>query len=224
MINNSVKDQHTFDPDCDVLLNTSDYVVFIVIKFETGDGYATGFYIDERHILSAGHNFYDQTKKTSTIKSIRATTPGVAKVDFDKLFNGRLCTHSFKIVNNLYDPHNPKREHDIVLLECPNGVHGPKGITLSPALPPANAVVDVIGYPAFTVDDVYLVRKGYQLNDLPSALEAIKTLLPKHSLTVSRGTIEKAGAMISYQVSTIPGMSGSCLHHQGKVVGTSSNP
>jgi V8-like Glu-specific endopeptidase len=163
LTNNSVKDKHTFDPDRDVLLNTSDYVVFIVIEFKTGRGYATGFHIDERHILSAGHNFYDNTNRIDSIKSIRSTVAGLPNVDFDKLFNRRLSTHNLKIVNNLYDPHNPKREHDIALLECLNGVNGPMGIPLSPALPPVTAVVDVIGYPAFTADVPYLVAKGYQL-------------------------------------------------------------
>jgi Trypsin-like peptidase domain len=219
LMNYSVNNMHTFDPNCNVLLDTCRCVVFLLIEFETHRGFATGFYVDKRYVVSAGHCFYDSYNRADTIKSILATFPGVPNVDFDKLHNEELCTLNFKVINNLYDPLHAKREHDIALLECQGGVNGPRVIRLSTEFPPPDAIVDVIGYPAFISDPSYLVTTKYKLKDLARALERIRTLLPMFSLTVSRGTIESTGKMISYNASTIPGMSGSCLLYRGNVVG-----
>jgi V8-like Glu-specific endopeptidase len=218
-MNDSVN-MHTFEADSDVLLRASETIVFIVIEFEISEAHATGFVISERYIVTAGHCFYDANKRTDTIKRIQVTYPGLAKVDYFKLARGELYTVPYKLVDNLFDPHNPNPNHDIALLQ--GELYGSSKIKLSPELPPPDAVVDVIGYPGLSDAERYMAKKGYEVNDMERTLDNVRVLLPIRSLIVSRGPIASTGSVISYNASTVPGMSGSCVLYRGKVVGISS--
>ena len=82
--------------------------------------------------------------------------------------------------------------------------------------PPVDATVDVIGYPA---DLTPAMLKGQKLNDIDRSLDEVQKLLPKRTLTASRGVVQSSGSIITYTLSTVPGMSGSCVLYEGKVIG-----
>jgi len=58
-----------------------------------------------------------------------------------------------------------------------------------------------------------------KLNDITTSLAQVAKLLPNRRLSVSRGAVEATGDVISYNLSTVPGMSGSCVVFQGKAIG-----
>jgi len=48
------------------------------------------------------------------------------------------------------------------------------------------------------------------------------SVFPAGSLLVTRGTVEDSDETMSYQISTCPGMGGSCVLYQGSVIGKNS--
>jgi hypothetical protein len=113
--------------------------------------------------------------------------------------------------NKIFDDLN-----DIAILHC--GYTSKYHLKLSKDLPPKNAEVNVIGYPG----EFKLAWIGSQhgISDADEGLAAVGKLFPARKLTVSQGWVTDNGELISYQLSTCPGMSGSCLLYNGKVVGT----
>jgi len=217
----SVGEQHTFDPDREVLLLASQCVAFLIVEFEKSTNYGTAVFIDEKYLLTAGHCLCDKYKRADTRKRIRIVTPGLPRVDYGKLETRQLLTIDCTLVKNLFKDGSGPNECDIALLHAGTS-NGPLGIKLSSILPPSGAVVDVIGYPGVAVP-AWLKRKLDNIHDINETIKTVRKLLPDMTLTISRGTVETTGnKIITYNVSTVPGMSGSCLLYQGKVIGVYS--
>lgn len=176
-------------------------------------------FIDDKHLLTAGHCFYDKNRRTDTIKRIRVVSPGLPYVNYSELQNGEILTLDCTIAKNLFKG-IPGPEPDIALLHAGTG-NGPLGTELSTEVPQPGAVVDVIGYPQEPLAAWFNLEKLKNIDDLDETIKTVRKLLPYRTLTISRGTIKTIGkGYITYKVSTVPGMSGSCLVHQGKVIGT----
>ena len=152
-------------------------------------------------------------------------SPGLPYVDYSELQMGHILTLECSVVKNLFTGVSGPSDTDLALLTVGTACNGPRGIELSTQLPPPGAVVDVIGYPGEPVQK-WLKKKLGNINDLARTLETVNTLLPKMTLTISRGTINSCTVTnyITYNVSTVPGMSGSCLLYEGKVIGRSPPP
>lgn len=219
LIQFSVGNQHTFDADnSKVLLLASQCVAFLIVEFEKSTNYGTAVFIDEKHLLTAGHCLYDKNKRTDTCKRIRVVTPGLPYVDYGKLQKHQILTIDCSVVTNLFKGTSGPNECDIALLHA-GTTNGPLGIHLSSILPPAGAIVDVIGYPGVAVP-AWLKKKLDNINDINETIKTVRKLLPDMTLTISRGSVESIGGnLITYNVSTVPGMSGSCLLFEGRVIG-----
>ena len=216
--NSSLQQQHTFNSDRELLLRASYRVAYLVVEFRGSTTNGTALFIDEKHLLTAGHCFYDRNKRTDTIKRIRVVSPGLPYINYSDLENGEIFTLDCTIVKNLFKGTPDPNEPDIALLHAGTG-NGPLGTELSADLPPPGAVVDVIGYPQEPVM-AWLKKKLNNIKDIDETIKTVRKLLPYRTLTISRGIIKSIGKSdITYQVSTVPGMSGSCLVYQGKVIG-----
>jgi V8-like Glu-specific endopeptidase len=197
-------------------------VAFLIVDFENSSRrFGTAIFINEKYLLTAGHCVYDKHRRMDAPK-IRVVTPGLPYVDYGKLEKGQVLTMDCTIVKNLFKGVSGPNECDIALLHAGTS-NGPLGIELSSTPPPPGAVVDVIGYPGTAVPG-WLKKKLVEetIHDFNETIETVRKLLPDRTLTISRGYIEKTGDnLISYNVSTVPGMSGSCLLYKGKVIGIS---
>jgi V8-like Glu-specific endopeptidase len=94
-------------------------------------------------------------------------------------------------------------------------------VELSTELPQQDEYVDVIGYPGEL--NTAWMRTQDRVNDIDESLKEVEKLLPKRTLTVTRGTVKSSGSIVTYNLSTCPGMSGSCVLYKGKVIGTGSS-
>jgi len=119
------------------------------------------------------------------------------------------------VITNLYDVKGPCK-NDIALLHS-GSYSAPRFVELSAVVPLPGDSVDVIGYPG-EVSRLWMSTQG-KLNDINSSLATVETLLPNMTLSISRGGVESTGDIISYNLSTVPGMSGSCVIYQGKAIG-----
>jgi hypothetical protein len=118
---------------------------------------------------------------------------------------------------------NGKSVKDIAILKC-EGHNGGSYLPLSNDPLPLDTVVDIIGYPAFGHESC--IAKLRDLTDSKASEKSSKILLPPKNLMVTRGTVDSKtdDGLISYKVSTCPGMSGGCLLYDGKVYGMISLP
>jgi V8-like Glu-specific endopeptidase len=189
-----------------------------MVEFRGSIIYGTAVFIDDKHLLTAGHCFYDKSRRTDTIKRIRVVYPGLPYVNYSDLHSGEIFTLDCTIIKNLFKGAPDLNEPDIALLHAGTG-NGPLGTELSANVPKPGAIVDVIGYPQEPVT-AWFKKKLKNINDLDETIKTVRKLLPYRTLTISRGTIKTVGkGYITYNVSTVPGMSGSCLVYEGKVIG-----
>ena len=109
---------------------------------------------------------------------------------------------------------------DIALLGV-GTYRGTVAAQLSTDLPPVGSTVDVIGYPGDLKSPIWMKNKVDLLNDIDRSVATLQKLLPSRTIVTSRGTVrECTGTLIKYNLSTVPGMSGSCVLYQGKLIGT----
>jgi hypothetical protein len=171
----------------------------------------TAFFFAPNYLLTAAHNVYGNNGKY-----LRVTLPEVHHVKLNNLLSG---THMLectlvatvygkdKIVNDL---------NDIAILRC--GYISEHYLNLSKDLPPKNAEVNVVGYPG----EFKIAWIGSQtaIKDKDQGLAAAGILFPPRKVTATQGLVTENGELISYRLSSCPGMSGGCLLYNGKVVGT----
>lgn len=79
-------------------------------------------------------------------------------------------------------------------------------------------MVDIVGYPAQITTEWLQSHPGLVSAD--RALPIAEKLLPLRHLTVSRGNVLTSNSTVTYYLSSVRGMSGSCLLKGGKVYGT----
>lgn len=173
---------------------------------------ATAFFIDRKHLLTAGHNL---CKKNAGLKRVQVIEPGRSYLDSTKLAQGKYYGIICEVVCNIYNE-NGSYEADIALLHT-GSFSWPNSLELSTVSPPNGSTVDVIGYPA-ELNSAWMRTQG-NLQDIEESLAIVEKLLPKQTPSISRGTVVNTGAMISYNLSTVPGMSGACVVYEGKVIG-----
>lgn len=128
--------------------------------------------------------------------------------------DGKVSTNDCTVVSSLYT-HNGLSERDIAILHA-GSYNAAYYLQISADAIPENAIVDVLGYPGELKSEW---MRTQVVNDVDESLNAAAKLLPKRTLTVSRGTVQSIGSTVSYNLSTCPGMSGSCVLHRGKVIG-----
>jgi len=195
--------------------------VCIVIDISSPNGgyqrqFGTAFFIDKKFLITAGHNVFP--KEDSRIK-IQIIQPGLSHVNYTKYENGEYVTIDCTVDDSLYKKVNGPYEKDIAILHA-GSYSAPIDhfVELSADLPEQDAVVDVIGYPGEL--GAAWMRRQDKVNDIDESLKAVAKLLPVRTLTATRGTVQSVkGSTITYNVSTCPGMSGSCVLHKGKVIG-----
>lgn len=207
-------DRPTFERDTEALLAAGKCVAYLIVEFHntTETQVATAFFINRKHLLTAGHCLY---KKDCILKRVQLVEPGISHVDSTNLAQGNYLSILCEVVCNLYDEKD-SYESDIALLHT--GSFGwPNHMELSIDLPPKGATVDIIGYTA-KLDADWMRTQG-KLQDIDENLAAVEKLLPKRTLSISRGMVEEAGNIVSYNLSTVPGMSGACVVYKGKAIG-----
>jgi len=159
--------------------------------------------------LTAGHNVHGAPKK-----SVRITLPGFPHVNYSKLTQGKLFTVECEVLSCQYSKGNATK--DIAILHAGSSLAA-DCLELSSELPPLDAVVCVVGYPGHIKPEWMETQKG--ITDVDESIGVAAKLLPERTLTATRGTVASSGPLITYSLSTVPGMSGSCVIYKGKVVG-----
>ena len=133
--------------------------------------------------------------------------------------NGNLATIDCTVVASLYEKNGPSQT-DIAILHS-GSYNAPSYLPLSTDVPAMHALVNIVGYPGEL--KLEWIRTQVGIRNADESLKATAKLLPIRTLTVSSGTVQSNGVMMAYNVSTCPGMSGSCVLSSGKVVGNDGN-
>jgi len=204
----------TFGDDAEGLIAAGKCIAYLYVKFKDDSEaqIATAFFIGPKHLLTAAHSLY---KKDSSFQSIQLIGPGIPHIDVNKFYNNDYATVDCDLIGTYYDVRG-SYEGDIALLYS-GSFNSPHFIQLSTVAPLKGEIVDVIGYPG-PASEVWMSTQG-KLNDITTSLARVAKLLPNRRLSVSRGTVEATGDIVSYNLSTVPGMSGSCVVYQGKAIG-----
>ena len=175
--------------------------------------FGTAFFIDSKHLVTAGHNTYGPN---GPLKKVRITTPGLPHIDYLKLMGGKVATIECNVVGTLYEKVG-QYETDISILHS-GSYNAPEFLRLSADVPTASDPVYIVGYPGELKLEWMRTQAGIKNAD--ESLQATAKLLPIRTLTVSSGTVQSSGAMVTYQLTTCPGMSGSCVLYNGRVIGS----
>jgi hypothetical protein len=162
--------------------------------------------------LTAAHNVVGTD---GPIISVRITHPGRARVHPSDVIFGKVESVTCAVIGPIYKRNGPLA-NDIAILDAAP-FKSANYLRLSAHVPPLNAVVDVIGYPD-EIRQEWINTHGMLINPDKSR-EEILFLFQNGHLTVTRGTVETAQRTISYQISTCPGLSGSCVLYKGFVIG-----
>ena len=202
----------TFERDTSDLLRASQCVAYLFVEFEDQVRIATAFWISKTFLFTAGHTLYH--RNLTKPKRIRLIEPSSPVVEWQMLMDDKYMTVGCTVVENLYNGTN--WETDVALLYTENFTWK-QSIGLSRTLPPIGATVDIIGYPGEFSKWSLSKREG--LTDIVKGFETAKMLLPEGKLTITRGTVQSTGTLISYKISTVQGMSGSCVVYQGRAIG-----
>lgn len=120
-----------------------------------------------------------------------------------------------KVLGALYGP-DGKISNDLAILDA-GSYNATNYLPLSSTVPPSNVPVDVIGYPGDILHEWIKSHEG--LHALKTRQEEAERLFEKGSLTVTRGITKVVGDTIIYNISSCPGMGGSCVLYKGSIIG-----
>lgn len=178
--------------------------------------FGTAFFISKKLLLTAGHNTLGPN---GVLSHVRITYPGTPYIDYQGLSPTKptIPTIDCKVVGTLYTGKNADPfSNDIAILDA--GSHNAVfHLDLSANLPPPSSIVNVIGYPGVATQQWLGSHEG--IGDVNASRTAAEILFPAQRLTITSGTVEKVGTTISYNLSTMPGMSGGCVLYNGTAVG-----
>jgi hypothetical protein len=165
-------------------------------------------------LLTAGHNTLGPN---GVLSHVQITYPGTPYIEYQGQTKATIPTIDCKVVGTLYTGKNADRfGTDIAILDA--GSHNAVfHLDLSANLPPPSSNVNVIGYPGFAKPNWLASHEG--IGDVNASRTAAEILFPPQRLTFTSGTVEKTGTTISYNLSTMPGMSGGCVLYKGAAVG-----
>ena len=208
--------QPSFENDEIQLEQAAKSTVFVIIDHPSGSRYyGTAFFISPKLLLTAGHNIVGSR---GPLDHVRITYPGLPYINVTTLQGQpRISTIDCKVLGTLYsrDHHGPMSK-DIAVLDA--GSHNAcEYLKISQHLPTPGAKVNIIGYPGEVTEKWLMIHEGLQ--DASAARRATDTMFPAHRLTITSGSVESVGSMISYRVSTIPGLSGAPVLYNGAVIG-----
>jgi V8-like Glu-specific endopeptidase len=212
-----------FDHDKPDILAAAKCTSFIFIEEGPADRnatpprfYGSAFFVSPTRLLTAGHNVVGVNRP---VVRILITAPGIDKVEPWQVTRGKIATIKCELVGTIYK-RGGLYTTDIAVLDS-GTFSSADYLSLSSTIPPSTATVDVIGYPGLIKPEWIWGHEG--VADPGKGLKVANILLPTGHLTVSRGVVDStqtAGSAISYELSTCPGMSGSCVLYKGKVIGT----
>jgi hypothetical protein len=169
----------------------------------------TAFFVGPTTLLTAGH------MAPAWNTRVRAQLPGTKEaLSFvDELFESENETETFpcRCIATLYP------QADISILDS---TPYRSETWLVPTKEPLKRgeAVDIVGYPGLYSDRYIKTKHGRDVKIDSGAIHDIQSLLPKCKLTVTHGPVVN-GAVASYKVSTIAGMSGGPVIVNGKCVG-----
>lgn len=169
----------------------------------------TAFFVGPSTLITAGHCVADIGKANLLI-----STPGLPFVESQQIRRGDIHTVSCTVKALLYNPKHPTE--DIAIIDCGSFRSG-NYLPISQSTLPENTVVDIVGYPGQVT--LPWVEKHEGLLSPSKSVDEASKLLPMHRLAVSRGHVTKSNSTISYYLSSVRGMSGSCVLHGGKAYG-----
>ena len=110
--------------------------------------------------------------------------------------------------------------HDIAVLDA-GSYNAGDYLQISQNLPTIGAKVNIMGHSGEVTEKWLVIHEGLQ--DAATARRATDKMFPAHRLTITSGSVESAGSMISYRLSTFPGLSGAPVLHNGAVIGISTS-
>ena len=201
------------------IINAGKHTAFLETDVELASGSTayirgTAFFISENLLLTAAHNVKPNDGRVTKI-SIRYE--GAKKVEpVGATLRCRVVAAMAKT-----DPSAHRPYEDLAILEC-IGHDCPNFLHLSTDELPLNATVHIIGYPG-EITTEWLEERHPELGNFEASQAAAKKLLPRGLLTTTEGKISSnIGGCVSYEISTVPGLSGGCLLYEGKVYGISS--
>ena len=208
-----------FIPDKDYILAASRATSLLMIEGYDSKGrrsleFATAFFIAPSLLLTAGHAAVSPNGLRTELYLFH---PGTTHLDFSQVAKRSPSAIRCAVVVNHYSgvgfPSN-----DIAILSSGN-FESAHFLTLSGEGIPLDRNVDIIGYPG-EIRDMWLSEKHDGLADVSKNKASGEVLLPPRQLVVTRGIVaHNSGSLVSYTISTCPGLSGSCVMFEGKVHG-----
>lgn len=212
----------TFAQDEAQLEQAAKCTVFVIIDHPLKSNkagsryYGTAFFISPKLLLTAGHNIVGSH---GPLEQVRITYPGLPYINL-KTLQGRptISTIDCKVVGTLYTREHGPMNNDLAVLDA--GSHNAADfLQISQNLPMIGAKVNIIGYPGAATQKWLLIHEGLQ--DIEISRQATNKMFPAQRLTITSGSVESGGSMISYRLSTIPGMSGAPVIYNGVAIGIS---
>ena len=215
-----------FDPDKDHILTASKATSLLMIeeydsRGRRSLGFATAFFIARSLLLTAGHAVV--SRPTGIVRTeLYLFQPGTTCLDFSEVARRYPAAIKCTVVDNLYRGLGfPSK--DIAILSSGN-FESAHFLPLSGDGVPLYRNVDIVGYPG-EIREMWLLEKHVGLEDVGKNKAIGEVLLPPRHLIVTRGIVShNADDLISYKISTCPGLSGSCVMFEGKVHGTMTMP
>jgi V8-like Glu-specific endopeptidase len=177
--------------------------------------YGTAFFVSDRRLVTAGHNAVGLDGKKY---NLLITHPGLERLNAWQVLHQKVPTIKCKIVATMYGRHGGV-SRDIAILETESFV-AINYLRPYPVIPAQNMVVTVIGYPNEIKREWLETLKG--LSDISKAKLEATRLFKGGNLIASQGTLESCGSILSYHISTCPGMGGSCVLYRGMIIGRRS--
>ena len=199
-----------FEVDPLIFAGRATTCLLIDEKFPTGGirkKYATAFFIDECHLITAGHNVLVEPGGSQEIKM---TNAGSHVLDL-KLANTQHCT----LLENLLVSDKVKSRCDIAILKVAG--HNARAFLRPVWDAPLSKdnVVDIVGYPG-DLKETWWEKYHTGVKDVREGWAAARKMLPLKTLTVTRGSVKRIGKGIIYsKISTCTGMSGGPLLSNG---------
>lgn len=214
--------QPSFEEDSELIHEAANCMALVIIEHTSADGkvvaqyLGSAFFISPTLLLTAGHNI----REPPNVKvSVRIGKPGTAYINYAAALHRLIPTIVCKIVASLYKyPHSPSHE-DIAILDTGTYENGSSYLKLSPVLPSLSSKVNVVGYPGSVKQEWLMCHDG--INDAEDGRRKTADMFPAQRMTITSGPVNQVTSTISYKLSTIPGMSGGCVLHDGKVIGIS---
>jgi V8-like Glu-specific endopeptidase len=214
--------QASFEEDSELIHEAANCMAFMIIEHTSADGnvveqyLGSAFFISPTLLLTAGHNILGPP---NVKVNVRIGRPGAPYINYAAALHRKIPTIVCKIVASLYKSQRSPSHHDIAILDAGTYDNGSSYLNLSPASPTPSSKVNVVGYPGSAKQEWLMCHDG--ITDAENGRRKTADMFPAQRMTITSGPVNTVSSTISYKLSTIPGMSGGCVLHEGKVIGIS---